>query len=175
MGTLFETLSEANEVKPVAEINNQPVFSFEDAVKLTTADLMAVKAGEKKIDLGVRQVNPDGYTYARSKRNHVAIDPDRYFLNRYRKTKRNGKTIYEVVTDYRAINEKASGAVYTNVLVAYEVTQDKDELVLVPKQITDDEFIKGFNDSLDNESMAKILGITDKIQNAKVKADKLEF
>lgn len=176
MSTVLGALQEAQGVKPVANINGTDVYTFQDAKALTVAELMEIKVHGKKPDLGKRELNPDGQTYASSKRRHPAIDPDKFFLNRYRKTEFNGKPAYDIVTDYRAITEQNSGNVYTNNVVVRTIARKQGKLIIAEtKQISDVEFVNEFKGTLDHDAMREIFGIIDNLGVQSTKADKLEL
>lgn len=170
-------LDGAAEVKPLTVINGKEVLTFEDTQKLNKAELMAEKAGGKPVEVGERNVNPDGMTYASSNVKHAAIDPATYFANRYRKVKGKDSVKYEVVTDYRAVKEQAAGKVYTDNVIVHVIAKDaKGNLVAEPnKTISADDFVRNFKNMLDAESMIKILDVLQAVDSAGMEADKLEL
>ena len=94
--------------------------------------------------------------YTRTQCHTVAVNPDNYYL----KKKEETKTIYEVVSDYRAIKEQSTGRVYTNNIVVDMVENSKDGLKYIGrKNISDTEFINEFKNNLNNESFQKIASV----------------
>lgn len=172
-----DILNDAAEVKPLMAVNGKEVYSFDESVKLSKAELMEEKASGKIVDLGERTVNPDGITYASSNIKRAAIDPGTYFANRYRKTKTKDGVKYEVVTDYRAIKEQGTGRVYTDNIIAHVVAKNAEGKLVVEtnKVISADEFVRNFKNMLDTESMIKILDVLRTADNAGMEADKLEL
>ena len=87
---------------------------------------------------------------------------------------------YEVVTDYRACKEQASGRVYTTTIHVYQIGAKKDskgnaDLFLIgQRNISDTDFINEFKGKLNKESMVKILKLIGNNQTEQVE-DTLEF
>lgn len=179
MGTnrqeLLRRLQEAEEVRPVMEIDGQPLYTFEGALKLAEAELTAGKAGYEDTDLGIREMNPSGDTYPHSKKRNASIDPYLFFDNRYRKSYKQpgGKrvAVYEIVTDKRAIETQPTGRCWTENVVVYQVEVkkadgDKDAENVVElvgtKNIGSDEFIREFKQKLDIKAMQRILPLIHK-------------
>lgn len=148
--SMTEIINKANKVKPIATQNGIPVVSFEDQMNLAQADLF-----EGTVGLGIREMNADG-TFARSRATNVAVRPNAYFLNRYKVAR--GK-LY-VVTDYRAITEQATNAIYRKQIPAFQFARDKETNELVFEkvvQISDAEFVADYTNTLDREAMEEIL------------------
>lgn len=159
MGILENIISQGD-VKPIANVNGRNVYTFADAVKVNNKE-RAEEVYEGKVDFGNRQTREGGLCYARTQTHSVAVNPDNYYLNRYRKRKIDDKTtLYEVVTDYRAIKEQSSGRVYTNNIVVELVENSKEGLKYVGKKnISDLEFINEFKRELSHESLAKLVAV----------------
>ena len=175
MDILKSILSE-NEVTPLGSLNGTPLYSFEDAQRINKIGLVKEKIQGKEVEFGERPMRPDGLGYLETKANAIAV-PTSFFENRYRKvqitkTVLNEKTkkeeivkdvYYEVVTDYRACKEQASGRVYTTTIHAYQIGAKKDskgnaDLFLIgQRNISDADFINEFKGKLNKESMVKIL------------------
>lgn len=154
---MAEIVNEAGKIKPVAVVNGRKVFTAPDAQILNKAALMEEKA-LGSVDLGVRPVNPDG-TFAGCRVRNVVVDPENLFNNRFKK---DGNT-YEVVTDYRAIKEQASGRVYTDNIPVTVIHKQNGKLeVKHVKMISADAFVRDFKQKLDLKSM---ISIFDLIQN----------
>lgn len=158
MGVLEEIIRNG-EATPIASVNGRNVYTFSDAVRVNNKE-RAEEIYEGKVDFGNREVREGGLCYTRTQCHTVAVNPDNYYLNRYRKKKEGAKTIYEVVSDYRAIKEQSTGRVYTNNIVVDMVENSKDGLKYVGrKNISDTEFINEFKNNLNNESFQKIASV----------------
>ena len=156
MGSRKERMKELYEkvdnVKPLAEKDGEVFVTFEDA-----AVLNSYNADEP--NTGMQTRNPDGSLARTGKKVH-AVNPDYFFMNRY---KVKGKKMYLVsghTTDgYRCIKEQSSGRVFLKSIPAYVIGRDSDGNLVLEKQIvvSDSEFISEFTNKLDNKSMAEIL------------------
>lgn len=192
MDILKSILSE-NEVTPLGSLNGTPLYSFEDAQRINKIGLVKEKIQGKEVEFGERPMRPDGLGYLETKANAIAV-PTSFFENRYRKveivkTHLNEKTkkeetvkdvYYEVVTDYRACKEQASGRVYTTTIHVYQIGAKKDskgnaDLFLIgQRNISDADFINEFKGKLNKESMVKILKLIGNNSTEQVE-DTLEF
>lgn len=192
MDILKSILSE-NEVTPLGSLNGTPLYSFEDAQRINKIGLVKEKIQGKEVEFGERPMRPDGLGYLETKSNAIAV-PTSFFENRYRKveivkTSLNEKTkeeetvkdvYYEVVTDYRACKEQASGRVYTTTIHVYQIGAKKDskgnaDLFLIgQRNISDADFINEFKGKLNKESMVKILKLIGNNPTEQVE-DTLEF
>lgn len=192
MDILKSILSE-NEVTPLGSLNGTPLYSFEDAQRINKIGLVKEKIQGKEVEFGERPMRQDGLGYLETKTNAIAV-PTSFFENRYRKveivkTSLNEKTkkeetvkdvYYEVVTDYRACKEQASGRVYTTTIHVYQIGAKKDskgnaDLFLIgQRNISDADFINEFKGKLNKESMVKILKLIGN-NPAKQVEDTLEF
>lgn len=192
MDILKSILSE-NEVTPLGSLNGTPLYSFEDAQRINKIGLVKEKLQGKEVEFGERPMRPDGLGYLETKANAIAV-PTSFFENRYRKveivkTRLNEKTkkeetvkdvYYEVVTDYRACKEQASGRVYTTTIHVYQIGAKKDskgnaDLFLIgQRNISDTDFINEFKCKLNKESMVKILKLIGNNPTEQVE-DTLEF
>ena len=192
MDILKSILSE-NEVTPLGSLNGTPLYSFEDAQRINKIGLVKEKIQGKEVEFGERPMRPDGLGYLETKSNAIAV-PTSFFENIYRKveivkTSLNEKTkkeetvkdvYYEVVTDYRACKEQASGRVYTTTIHVYQIGAKKDskgnaDLFLIgQRNISDADFINEFKGKLNKESMVKILKLIGNNPTEQVE-DTLEF
>lgn len=192
MDILKSILSE-NEVTPLGSLNGTPLYSFEDAQRINKIGLVKEKIQGKEVEFGERPMRPDGLGYLETKANAIAV-PTSFFENRYRKveivkTSLNEKTkkeetvkdvYYEVVTDYRACKEQASGRVYTTTIHVYQIGAKKDSkgnavlFLIGQRNISDADFINEFKGKLNKESMVKILKLIGN-NPAKQVEDTLEF
>ena len=147
-----ELYEKVDNVRPFAEKDGEVYVSFEDA-----AVLNSFNADEPQTGMQTR--NADGTLASTGKTVH-AVNPDYFFLNRY---KVKGKKLIVVsghTTDgYRCIKEQAQGRVFLKTIPAYIIARDSDGNLFVEKQtvISDTEFISEFTNRLDNKSMAEIL------------------
>lgn len=158
MGVLEEIIKNG-EATPIAKVNGRNVYTFSDAVRVNNKE-RAEEIYEGKVDFGNREVREGGLCYTRTQCHTVAVNPDNYYLNRYRKKKEGTKMIYEVVSDYRAIKEQSTGRVYTNNIVVDMVENSKDGLKYIGrKNISDTEFINEFKNNLNNVSFQKIASV----------------
>ena len=158
MGVLEEIIKNG-EATPIGKVNGRNVYTFSDAVRVNNKE-RAEEIYEGKVDFGNREVREGGLCYTRTQCHTVAVNPDNYYLNRYRKKKEGTKMIYEVVSDYRAIKEQSTGRVYTNNIVVDMVENSKDGLKYIGrKNISDTEFINEFKNNLNNESFQKIASV----------------
>ena len=192
MDILKSILSE-NEVTPLGSLNGTPLYSFEDAQRINKIGLVKEKIQGKEVEFGERPMRPDGLGYLETKANAIAV-PTSFFENRYRKVeivktrlnekKKKEETVkdvyYEVVTDYRACKEQASGRVYTTTIHVYQIGAKKDskgnaDLFLIgQRNISDTDFINEFKGKLNKESMVKILKLIGNNPTEQVE-DTLEF
>lgn len=187
MDILKSILSE-NEVTPLGSLNGAPLYSFEDAQRINKIGLVKEKIQGKEVEFGERPMRPDGLGYLETKANAIAV-PTSFFENRYRKVEivkaaANKETVkdvyYEVVTDYRACKEQASGRVYTTTIPVYQIGAKKDskgnaDLFLIGRRnISDTDFINEFKGKLNKESMVKILKLIGNNPTEQVE-DTLEF
>ena len=166
-------------IKPLAVVNGVKLYTFAEVQALNLRDLKLEKADGKKIDLGQRAFTEDGAGYKRSRVKRAAVDPNVVYENRYRKTKDG----YEVVIDYRAITEQASGHVYTNNVIVYKIGKVEsagkgkaDEIAVIEtKVVSAEEFINKFKEKLNVASMIRVQGAIAKRGNATTDGDNLEL
>ena len=103
--------------------------------------------------------NPDG-TLARTGKTVHAVNPDYFFMNRYKVKVKKMYIVSGHTTDgYRCIKEQASGRCFIKNIPAYIIARDSHGNLFLEKQtvISDTEFISEFTNKLDNKSMAEIL------------------
>ena len=144
--------SEKGKVKPIAERNGVKIVDYADAKELSDLEMYAPTP-----DTGDRTFNPDG-SLARTRTLHLAINPERRFNNRYRLKGKLGERKMQIVVDYRALQEQASGRVYLANIPCYEISKGSDGEFKLDRIITvsDSEFISEFTDKLSVELMMKI-------------------
>ena len=139
-------------IKPFAEKDGEVFVSFEDA-----AILNSYNADEP--NTGMQTRNPDGTLASTGKTVH-AVNPDYFFMNRYKVKGKKMIVVSGHTTDgYRCIKEQSSGRVFLKTIPAYIIARDADGKLYLEKQtvIGDTEFISEFTNKLDNKSMAEIL------------------
>ena len=147
-----ELYEKVDNVRPLAEKDGQKWVTFEDA-----AILNSYEADEPKTGMQTR--NPDGTLASTGKTVH-AVNPDYFFMNRYKVKGKKMIIVSGHTTDgYRCIKEQSSGRVFLKNIPAYVIVRDSDGKLVLEKQtvISDTEFISEFTNKLDNKSMAEIL------------------
>lgn len=149
MSKILETMQKAQEVQPIGEKDGVKVVTFEDAVALNDADMLEPKQGVR-----TRAYNPDG-TLARTSRMTTAMNVESYFINRF---KLKAKKL-NVVVDYRAIKEQATGACYLKQIPCYVFGRDEANNLVLEKVTTvgDTEFISDYINTLEPGAMAQLL------------------
>lgn len=159
MGILEQIVDETS-VKPIVKIHGLSAYSFKDDRKLAKKELAEEKITGKQIEFGNREQTPDGMGYTHTQSKHYAVNPDILFANRYRRvTDKNKRVYYEVVIDYRAIQEQGSGKIYSPLISAYVIGKDEkgNYQILGQKKVKDEEFINDFRRHLGHKEMAIIL------------------
>lgn len=148
MTELRDLIDRAEDIKPITETNGIRIVSFGEQRDAATIDAM------NNTGLDTVQYNQDG-TVARTPVKYAAVNPDSYFINRYKKVK---ESIY-VITDYRAIREQADGNIYLKGLPAYVIKRNEEKKLYLEKVVTvsDTEFVSDFTHILDRGAMAEIL------------------
>lgn len=143
--------NEKGKVKPIAERNGVKIVDYADAKELSDLEMYAPTP-----DTGDRTFNPDG-SLARTRTLHLAINPERRFNNRYRLKGKLGERKLQIVVDYRALSEQASGRVYLKSIPCYEISKVDGEYKLDRViTVSDTEFISEFTDKLSVELMKQI-------------------
>lgn len=147
-----ELYQKVDEIRPFAEKDGEVWVSFEDA-----ATLNSYNADEPTTGMQTR--NADGTLASTGKTVH-AVNPDYFFMNRYKVKGKKMIVVSGHTTDgYRCIKEQSSGRVFLKTIPAYIIARDSDGKLYLEKQtvISDTEFISEFTNKLDNKSMAEIL------------------
>lgn len=159
---ILEQIVEESSVKPIVKIHGLSAYSFKDDRQLAKKELAEEKLAGKQIEFGNREQTPDGMGYTRTQSRHYAVNPDILFANRYRRVMDAEKNVYyEVVIDYRAIQEQGSGKIYSPLISAYIIGQGprKSYQIIGQKKIKDEEFINEFRRHLGHKDMATILSM----------------
>lgn len=148
---MMQAISDAEKVKPFAEVNGIPVVDFEGYNDLTARDYYMKSAP------GIVPVDDRGFP-TKTPTPYLAMNPDVMFMNRYRVVKEKGRAILQVVIDRRAILDQPRGTIYKAQIPAICLYRDEsgelryDKTVLV----SDKEFIADFINHLTNEAMREI-------------------
>lgn len=161
-----DAIEKAKSITPIAKKNGIDIVSFEDGVILGQLEAL-----EGNVDTGERKFNPDG-SLARSRYTYVCVNKSDLLNNRYRRVA--GKK-YQIVIDYRAINEQESGIIYAKNIVAYEIGKVDGVLKKIRTiTVSADEFVSEFTHKLDAKGMAEIIPL---LQNddGNISEDKLDI
>lgn len=150
---LNQILSDTKAV-PFAEINGRKVYTFHDAQKVNKRKLAEEKVTGRQPDLGTPDLQADQIHRKSTNPNApIAVDPERYFANRYRiSEKENGKPQLEVVVDKRAIKGQKTNRVYSKAIAVYILAPNgrggKGITVIGENIIDDIEFVNDFKKSI---------------------------
>lgn len=157
---ILEEILQENEAKPIAKINGVDVYTYAEGQKVNRLHLAEEKINGKQDELGERATTADGMHYLETRSTVKVMNPDRYFMNRVRKTKYKGKKAIEIVNDYRAITDQESGRIYTPIISTFIVGVDNGKLTLLGKsKVSDDVFCSEFTNSLDTEDAEKVFSM----------------
>lgn len=148
MINLKEAIEKTENIKPVAVENGIPIVSFEEQRDMAVLEKMTSPG------IGEMQFNPDG-SVARTPVKAAAVNLDNYYINRYKKV----KNTLLVVTDYRAIKEQSTGAIYVKQVPAYTIARDGEGNLYLASvvNVSDSEFIADFTHTLNREAMQQIM------------------
>lgn len=147
-----ELYQAVDNVRPLAEKDGEVWVDFHDA-----SILNSYNADEP--NTGMQTRNADGTLASTGKTVH-AVNPDYFFMNRYKVKGKKMILVSGHTTDgYRCIKEQSSGRVFLKTIPAYVIARDSDGKLYLEKQtvISDTEFISDFTNKLDNKSMAEVL------------------
>lgn len=158
---MLQMLEEEKEIRDkriIAEKDGAVYVTFHDASVLNSANAYEPQG------TGIQERNADGTLASTGKRVH-AINPDFYFLNRYKMRQFGQKKKLYIVSGhtpqgFRLIQEQASGRCFMKTIPVAVVSRDADTKKLVFEKmdtISDTEFIGEYTKTLDNKSMAEIL------------------
>ena len=158
---ILEILENAKDAKPIGTIGDKKAYSFKDYMDVTTASMY------NKETLDLTRFNPDG-TPAATPAPNVAVNVETTFLNRFRVKDDE----LQIVTDYWAISEQASGKVPYKQIPCYVVKRENRHLKLDKMiNVSDKEFLEEFTESLDRESMELVQPLL--VNNAGIEKKKL--
>ena len=158
MLAMLEEEQKIRDERIIANKDGELYVNFHDAAVLNSANAY------EPTGTGIQERNPDGSIASTGKRVH-AINPDFYFMNRYKiRQAGNRRNLYVVSghtpEGFRVIQEQASGRCFIKTIpcaVIYRDTETKELVFSRMDTITDQEFISEFTNTLDNKSMAEIL------------------
>lgn len=158
MLAMLEEEKEIREKRIIAEKDGQVFVDFHDASVLNSAESYSPEG------TGLVAHNADGSVASTGKTIH-AMNPDFYFMNRYKVRAYGQKKKLFVVsghtTDgFRVIREQASGRCFIKSIPCAVISRDSETKELVFEKMTtisDTEFISDFTNTLDNKTMAEIL------------------
>lgn len=158
---MLEMLEEEREIREnriIAEKDGAVYVNFHDASVLNSANAYDPDG------TGIQERNPDGTLASTGKRVH-AINPDFYFLNRYRIRQFGQKRKIYLVSGhtpegFRCIQEQATGRCFIKTIPVAIISRDAETKELVFEKMTtvsEEEFISEYTNTLDNKAMAEIL------------------
>lgn len=156
---MFELLKEEEEIRGnriIAEKDGEVYASFHDASILNS--VAAYEGG----GTGFIQKNPDGSVASTGKTIH-AMNPDYYFMNRYKvkgtgKQKRLWVVSAHTPEGFRVITEQETGRTYIKTIPCSVIMRDEDGNLALDKitTISESEFMT-YTQRLTNTTMAEIL------------------
>ena len=149
-------LDDADKVQPIATYGGVKITTFEDGATIRKAEAIL---DDDIVDK--RLYNPDG-TVARSGMRYASVNVDKMFANRCRYVKKGEQKILQIVLDYRAISEQATGNVYLKNIPVYELVRNGKKLeVLSVSQVEDKEFLSEFKEALNMDAMLEVMPVID--------------
>lgn len=188
---MLETLTKAENVKPVMMEGDKPIYTFEQVVATANGQLLERKIGAVDEEIGIRQLNPNGDTYPSSKKGPAATNLGLYLNNRYRMEQKQLKpgakkvSVYEIVTDFTALQALGSGAVPPDNTMVYEfhvtasnkANDDEPKIEFIQsKFVTAQELTLEFKNKLKPQTMAKFKALlADKVDSRQVSMDDLKI
>ena len=157
MAKTMKEVMEKSKVKPVTNVSGTPVVSFEEQRDL------AQEAIRDKIDVGVREFNPDG-TLSKTLYHNAAVNMAQFYDNRYRLVENEMELVTAQTTDgYRAIAEQSTGRVFQKQVPVYVFARENPEdkksaLKFVRLDVVSDvDFIAEFTHKLSADAMKMVL------------------
>lgn len=159
MSDLRDILKQAEDVKPLAEIDGMKITTYEDGVVLAE-EAVVDEMVHGKTDISSYPLNPDG-TPSGSRTRVANVNPNKMFGNCARRVfDEDGKLkAVQVVIDKRAVSDHAKGAeIYKTRVDVYELKRVGKKLVCErPFTITADEFVKEFDTKLSIQAMLEVM------------------
>ena len=151
---ITELFDKADKIKPMAEKDGQVYVNFDEAATMNSLNMM------EEANTGQQVRNRDGSIASTGKTVH-AINPDNFFLNRYKK---KNKTTLLVVsghnpTGYRCIREQETGKTHIKSIPVYVFSRGDDGELKLDKMstVSDSEFISDFTNTLTHKAFAELL------------------
>lgn len=158
MLNMLEEEKEIRDNRIIAEKDGAVYVTFHDASVLNNVNSLDPQG------TGMQQRNADGSIASTGKTVH-AVNPDFFFMNRYRLRQFGQKKKLYIVSGhtpsgFRLIQEQATGHCFMKTIPVAVVSRDAETKELVFEKmdtVTESEFIAEFTKTLDNKSMAEIL------------------
>lgn len=155
---MLEEEKEIRENRIIAEKDGAVFVTFHDASVLNNVNSLDPQG------TGIQQRNADGSLASTGKTVH-AVNPDFFFMNRYRMRQFGQKKKLYIVSGhtpagFRLIQEQPTGHCFMKTIPVAVVSRDAETKELVFEKmdtVTESEFISEFTKTLDNKSMAEIL------------------
>lgn len=155
---MLEEEKEIRENRVIAEKDGSTYVNFHDAAVLNNVNSFDPQG------TGLQERNADGSLASTGKRVH-ALNPDFYFMNRYRLRQFGQKKKLYIVSGhtpegFRLIQEQSTGRCFMKSIPVAIVSRDAETKELVFEKmdtVSESEFIGEFTKTLDNKSMAEIL------------------
>lgn len=147
---LKDLIAKTEAIKPITTVNGVKVVEPSEQ-----RDLAVLAKMTDDETLGTLELNPDG-SIARTPVKYAAVNPEYYFINRYKRVK---DSLY-VVTDFRAIMDQQNGSIYAKQIPAHVITRDKESGNLKLDKtvmISDTEFVADYIHKLNREAMEQIV------------------
>lgn len=182
MGKLQDVLNE-REPKSLGKINGKDVYTFADEVLAGDKRNLDILLGGK-MEFGERETREGGLSFTHSNIKSVAINPTRYYMNRYRTVTKDGAKVYQIVAtmfgndDYRVINEQSTGHVFTDSVVTRLFGQGDKKGTLKyigTETVSADVFTKEFTHELNQEAMQKVYSCIATVDVTETTKDDLKF
>lgn len=155
MESLEQVLNQASNAEVISNVGGTKVVSFSDYVAIAEKDL------REGYDKGQRTLNADG-TSAKTRTKYAAVNPELFFLNRYRI--KNGKlyvcTSYPNDNDtYRALRNQNTGRINMAHVPVFIFARQKDGSLVLERKATvsADEFVGTFTDRISTKDMQTII------------------
>ena len=182
MESVLTQILNETEAVPFAEINGRPVYTFKDAQKVNKRILAEEKLTGKSMELGEREMMPDGIHFKRTKARALAVNPERFYANRYRiSEKTNGKPQLEVVLDYLSIMGQDKNQIPTKNITVFVIGKHGrgNGITLLKKDVISDvEFVNEFKKSIpiivDGGINKQIVDVFNAIERASGEVEKSE-
>lgn len=152
-----ELFDKAEKVQPMAEKDGQVYVNFDEAATMNSLNMLN---GE---GTGMQVRNHDGSIASTGKTVH-AVNPDYFFMNRYKLSGKPGSKKLLVVsghepTGYRCIKEQEQGHIHVKSIPVYVFTREDDGVLKLDKvaTVSDSEFISDFTNTLTHKAFAELL------------------